>query len=202
MFALEQEEGKNPTKLSGVCEADETYLLESYKGKKLPDDFWRKPRKHGSVAEKRGISNEYICVCTGVEREGNSVALAVNRANAGKKDIDNVFGDRVSDLTLLLSDGAKAYRVLDKKCKTHDIEKESGGFYNINTVNNYYRFIKDRNRNAHGFATKYLNRYNSLFSRVFRKTESIADHIYDLLSDMNNRYQTTMKSQTDNLLMI
>lgn len=202
LFSMEQEESKNPTKLNGVCEADETYVLESYKGKKLPDNFWRKPRKHGGVAEKRGLSNEYICVCTGVERDGNAIAVAVNRANAGKQDIDEVFGERVSDQTLLLSDGAKAYSVLDEKCKTHDIEKENGGFYNINTVNSYHSFIKERNRNARGFATKYINRYNSLFSKIFRKGESIADQIYDLLCDMNDRYQPAIKLKTKNLLMI
>ena len=202
LFAVEQEECNNPTTLSGVCEADETYVLESFKGTKLPDDFWRKPRKHGGVAEKRGLSNEYVCVCTGVERDGNAIAVAVNRANAGKQDIDDVFGERVSDLTLLLSDGSKAYNVLNKKCKVHDVEKENGGFYNINTVNSYHSFIKGRNRNARGFATKYLNRYNSLFSKIFRRGESMADHLYDLLCDMSDRYQPVIKLQTKNLLMI
>lgn len=202
LFAIEQEEIEHPTQLSGVCEADETYVLESYKGKKLPDGFWRKPRKHGAVAAKRGLSSEYVCVCTGVEREGNAVALAVNRATAGQDDIDRVFGERVSKSTLILSDGAKGYRVLDGKCEVHGVEKDDGGFYNINTVNCYHSFIKERNRKARGFATKYLNRYNSLFSKVFRKTEVMTDHIYDLLCEMNDRYCTNIKSQTQNLLEI
>jgi transposase-like protein len=58
LYCLEQKEHRNPTRLEGVCEADETYLLESLKGVKLPPDFWRKPRKHGAKAEKRGLSNE------------------------------------------------------------------------------------------------------------------------------------------------
>ncbi|GFP28398.1 3-isopropylmalate/(R)-2-methylmalate dehydratase small subunit [Candidatus Hakubella thermalkaliphila] len=52
------------------------------------------------------------------------------------------------------------------------------------------------------FATKYLNRYNSLFSKIFRKTEVITDHIYDLLCDRNDRYHTNIESQTNNLLEI
>ncbi|GFP28508.1 hypothetical protein HKBW3S33_01923, partial [Candidatus Hakubella thermalkaliphila] len=116
LFAVEQEEIENPTKLSGVCEADETYVLESYKGKKMPNDFWRKPRKHGAVAAKPGLSNEYVCVCAGVERDGNAIAVAVYRAIAGKEDIDRVFGERVSESTLILSDGAKGYSVLNGKC--------------------------------------------------------------------------------------
>ncbi|GFP25746.1 hypothetical protein HKBW3S25_01227 [Candidatus Hakubella thermalkaliphila] len=202
LFAVEQEEIENPTKLSGVCEADETYVLESYKGKKMPNDFWRKPRKHGAVAAKPGLSNEYVCVCAGVERDGNAIAVAVNRARAGKEDIDRVLGERVSESTLILSDGAKGYSVLNGKCKLHCVEKDGGGFYNINTVNCYHSFIKARNRNARGFATKYLNRYNSLFSKIFRKTEVITDHIYDLLCDRNDRYHTNIESQTKNLLEI
>lgn len=202
LFAIEQEEIEYPTKLSGVCEADETYVLESYKGKMLPDGFWRKARKHGAVAVKAGLSNEYVCVCTGVERDGKVLAMAVNRAIAGKNDIDRVFGERVSKSTLVLSDGAKGYNVLAGKCEVHVVEKNGGGFYNINTVNSYHSFIKERNRNARGFATKYLNRYNSLFSKVFRKTAVITDYIYDLLCDKNNRYQTNIESQTQNLLVI
>lgn len=202
LFVIEQEENEHPTKLSGVCEADETYVLESYKGKRLPDGFWRKPRKHGAVAAKRGLSSEYVCVCAGVERDGNAVAVAVNRAIAGKDDIDRVFGERVSKSTLVLSDGAKGYSVLAGKCEVHGVEKDGGGFYNINTVNCYHSFIKERNRKARGFATKYLNRYTSLFSKVFRNTEVITDHIYNLLCDMNDRYHTNIESQTQNLLEI
>ena len=202
LFAIEQEELENPTKLTGVCEADETYILESYKGKEFSDDFKRKPRKHGAVATKPGLSNEYVCVCTGIERDGNAVAVAVNRATASKDDIERVFGGRVDESTLILSDGAKGYNVLNGKCEVHGVNKDSGNFYNINTVNSYHSFIKERNRNARGFATKYLNRYNSLFSMVFRKTANITNQIYDLLCDMNNRYHTNLEFKTRNLLEV
>jgi transposase-like protein len=69
LFCLEQEDLVNPIHLEGVCEVDETYVLENYKGKKLSSDFWRRPRKHGAVAIKPGLSDEYICVCTGVKRD-------------------------------------------------------------------------------------------------------------------------------------
>lgn len=51
--------------LSGVSELDETFVLDSYKGSSLPDSVLRPARKHGAVAQKRGISNEYVCICTG-----------------------------------------------------------------------------------------------------------------------------------------
>lgn len=46
--------------LRGIIESDETYFLESDKGKKQVEH--RKPRKRGGVATKRGISNEQINV--------------------------------------------------------------------------------------------------------------------------------------------
>ena len=204
LFCLEQEEIRNPTQLLGVCEADETYILENYKGKKLASDFWRKPRKHGAVAAKPGLSKEYICVCAGVERDGCAISLAVNRAMAGKDDINQVFGERVSDKTVILSDGAKGYGILGEngKCAVFNANETDDSFFNINTVNGYHSFIKDRNRNARGFATKYLNRYNALFSKVFRATKAVVDDIYNLLCDMDNRNNKILESQTRNLLQI
>ena len=209
LFAIEQDEIKNPTQLEGVCEADEVYILESFKGMKLPDDFWRKPRKHGAKATKSGLSREYICVCTGIERDnGRAVATSVNRSTAGKDDIARVFGERVGHSTILLSDGAKGYSVLAEmgKCSVLNAKTEktntSDNFYHINTVNGFHSFIKERNREARGFATKYLNRYNVLFSKVYRSTKAVVDDVFDLLTDMSSRSVTIQASQSTGLLEI
>ena len=204
LFCLEREEIANPTQLSGICEADETYILESYKGKKLPDGFWRKPRKHGAVAKNPGLSNEYICVCSGVERDGAAVAVAVNRGTAGKDDVNQVFGERVNSGTVILSDGAKAYGILNEsgKCSVLNANNDEDSFFNINTVNNFHSVIKERNRAARGFATKYLNRYNILFSTAYRKTSAVVDAVYKKMTDMHNRYNTIAQTQSQNLLEI
>jgi transposase-like protein len=204
LYCLEQDENREPARLEGVCEADETYILESLKGTKLPPDFWRKPRKHGAKAERRGLSNEYICVCAGVEREGNALPVAVNRATAGKDGIKQVFDERVGNKTVIISDGAKGYGILAESgtCTVLNANRDSGSFLNINTVNSYHSFIKERNRAARGFATKYLNRYNALFSKVFRAGKAVVDDISNLLGDMNDRNSTILNSQTRNLLCI
>lgn len=49
------------TTLKGIIESDETFFLESDKGKRQITH--RKPRKRGGVARKRGISNEQISIC-------------------------------------------------------------------------------------------------------------------------------------------
>jgi transposase-like protein len=72
----------------------------------------------------------------------------------------------------------------------------------INTVNGYHSFIKERNRNARGFATKYLNRYNSLFGAKFRATEPLDDDLYNLMSAMNTGFASTRSTQTTGLLVL
>ena len=47
LTALEDWLNDHPTVLSDVAELDETFVLESYKGKKLLESVTRAPRKHG-----------------------------------------------------------------------------------------------------------------------------------------------------------
>ena len=131
--------------LQDVSEMDETYVLESYKGKKLPACVCRKPRKHGAKAEKRGISNEYVCICTGVQRKGGAIAGTVNRAKPTSQELQEFFSGHISKNTLVLCDGLKSYKALEVTagCIVKDVTKETGsGFYNLNTVNSFHSFIK------------------------------------------------------------
>jgi hypothetical protein len=52
--------GDKPKALLGIVESDETFILESYKGKR--SDMPRAPRKRGGKAAKRGLSAEQIPV--------------------------------------------------------------------------------------------------------------------------------------------
>ena len=206
LYCLEQEGKRNPVILEGLCELDETYVIESCKGKKLAPEYWREPRKHGAVAKKSGLSDEYICVCAGVNRDGPAMSLAVNRATPGNDDIQKVFGGRIgSGKTVLFTDEAKSYNILNdtEKCGVLPISKEhTDSFFNINTVNGYHSMIKERVKMARGYATKYLNRYNALFSNIFRPSESLVDDIYVLLCDRNDRSRSIAHTQNCELLDI
>ena len=57
--------GVKPASLAGVAEMDETYFLESYKGRQV---VGRAPRKRGGRAAKRGLSREQIPVLVARER--------------------------------------------------------------------------------------------------------------------------------------
>jgi hypothetical protein len=186
LSALETFEAQNPTILQGVCEIDDTYVLDDYKGRKLPGDFWREPRKHGAVAQKPGLSNEYVSVQAGVMRDGYIYSKATNRAIPKVKDVLDLFSGPLSDGALVLCDGAKSFAALTGTCEVRTIHQtEKGEFSHINNVNGYHSFIKRRLDTYRGVATKYLNRYNALFSRAYGCVKSTVDAIYNILCSQN-----------------
>jgi transposase-like protein/uncharacterized protein YdcH (DUF465 family) len=186
LLSLEAENARTPAVLGVVCELDDTFVLESYKGTKLPCDFWRKPRKHGAVAQKRGISNEYVCISTGVSRNGGVIAKSVTRATPSKDDINAVFGGHIEPETLIMCDGAKGYNDFGE---SHNCDivvvKERKGFAHTNTASSLHSLIKERYNKYRGVATKYLNRYNALFAKLFRNQADLADEIYNIMASNN-----------------
>jgi transposase-like protein len=205
LAALENHERQNPQRLEGVCELDDTYVLESLKGQKMPEGYWRPARLHGGKAQKRGLSNEYVSICTGVVRGGGVLALAANRATPKKDDVLAVFGNKVDGSTLVLTDGAKSYKILAKKCgcTVENAKRESKAFYNLDSVNNFHSFIKERNVRYRGVATKYLNRYNALFDNAYKATSDTVERIYNILmSPQNENFFAVAELKTANLLVI
>lgn len=195
LYAVERSLIDVPTELSGVCEADETYVLESVKGRKIPEDYHRKPRKHGAVAAKRGISDEYICVCASVTGEGKNVSIAVNRATPSKQEILEVYGERVDENTVILCDGNQSYGILEDKCTVATTKR-------INKVNGFHSYIKARLNAARGIATIYLNRYNALFAKVYSADESVVDDIFALVTAQKDTFRSIEHTQSDNLLTL
>ena len=207
LLAIDTAEQAEPTRLSGVCELDDTYVLESFKGRKLPSDFWRKPRKHGAVAQKRGLSDEYVAICTAIGRDGSAVAKTVNRATPSKDEVLAVYADKIAGDALLLCDGAKSFAALGEVtgCPVVDVFEDGRqpGFYHINTANNFHSFIKERYNQYRGVATKYLNRYNGLFARLYRGGENQVDEIYKMLCrGLNSKHRTVKDVKNLDLLWV
>jgi len=194
--AIEQEIIENPVLLEGTCEIDETYVLECEKGKQFSDWHHREPRKNG-IASTRGLSNEQVCICTSVTSEGKVIAKAVNRATPSKDEIEQVFGNRIEDDTLLLADGNKSYNILKDRCiviKTDAEDRER--------INRFHSFIKERNHRARGFATTYLNRYAALFTKVFGNADTAPNKIFELLKKRNNKFASIKALKNENLLLV
>jgi len=207
LLALEAEETASPSVLSGVCELDDTYVLESHKGTKLPEGYWRKPRKHGAKAQSRGLSREYVAICTAAGRDGENIAKTVNRATPTKAEISEVYAGKISEQTLILCDGAGSFGVLKEEygCEVTDVfaNGRQAGFYNLNTANGFHSFIKARYNQYRGVATKYLNRYNALFAKLYRSDENLVDELYNILCKADTpRHRTVKDVKTASLLAI
>jgi len=186
LMAIQDSLANNPVELSGIVELDETFVLESQKGTQIPESADRPARKHGAKARKRGISNEYIAICTGVQRDGGVVVASVNRAKPSKVELDSVFRTHIANDSLLLTDGLRSYSVLSDipGCSVVDVNAEiCKGVFNLNTVNGLHSFIKKTYELYRGVATKYLNRYNALFSVMFRAVRELPLHLFNELAN-------------------
>ncbi|MDR3186633.1 MAG: hypothetical protein LBU04_07575, partial [Christensenellaceae bacterium] len=159
-------------------------------------NYYRKARKHGAIATRPGISNEYICVCTSVDIDNNSTAIAVNRAVPSKEEIIKVYGNKVANDMVLLCDGNKVYEALDEKCIVAHKTR-------INRANSFHSFIKERLRHYRGVATIYLNRYNALFSEIFAKEyDTLVNKIFSLITIRTGSFLPSKKLSTKNLLLV
>ena len=97
--------------MSGIVEADETFILESFKGKRrgLP----RAPRKRGGKAGKRGLSKEQIPVLVARDRSGATIDAVLPRLDA--KSIKTALGNAISGPAELCCDGGAAIKAFARR---------------------------------------------------------------------------------------
>ena len=187
LMALQDMLIQEPVFLSGIAELDETFVLDCYKGAPVPEDAGRGARKHGAKAAKRGISNEYIAICTGIQRDGGIIAETVNRAKPSSDEVKEVFSGHIAENTLILTDGLRSYNVLETLagCTVVDVNhEECRGIFHLNTVNSLHSYIKQTYVHYRGVASKYLNRYNALFSIAFRCANDMMDTLFASLASL------------------
>lgn len=149
--------------MKGVIEADDTFFRLSFKGNKPIN---RDAYHRGSLAKKRGMSKEQVCVSCAVSRNNTKVVYSkittLGRAKA--KDLQKVFKGRFSDNSILCTDKDKAYRnFAQRECLEH-IQMQSGtasrvDVYHIQNINGYHSRLKNFIRRFKGVSTKYLNNY-------------------------------------------
>ena len=191
LMSMEAREKASPSQLGGISELDETYVLESLKGRKFLENALREPRKHGEKAARRGISNEQIRIMTGVERNGGSAyAVTLNRAHPSAEEIKTAFEGHIATGCVAFTDGLKGYRHLEEiaDCVIESVdrqEQKNAGTANLNNVNNFHSYIHERYSHYRGVATQYINRYNSLFSTIYRAKESLSNIADAILHDIN-----------------
>ena len=112
LLALQELPETEQTLLEGVSELDEIFVLECYKGKPLPETVGRKARKHGAKAQKCGISNEYVCICTGIQRKGDAYAATVNCVKPDMEELAGIFIGHIARRPLYYAMDLKATTAL------------------------------------------------------------------------------------------
>ena len=196
LHTLERAVQASPIMLEGTCEIDETYVLECEKGSEFTEYHHREPRKNGK-ASGPGLSSEHVCICTSISSDNRCIATVVNRATPSKEEIEQVFGSRLEDDTLLLADGNKSYNTLKDRCivvRTHSED--------LVRINRFHSFIKERIAKYRGVATIYLNRYAVLFADIFGKPDIAVKKIYDLMTARNDSFTTLKEIYSEGLLDI
>ena len=155
-----KEEEEEPFK--GITESDETFYQHSQKGKKCTH---RDPRKRGERFS-RGITNEEAAVLTTMDRAGNAQYQFTNMGRISLAELENAIGKRITERTILCSDGHNSYKALAKKQEIeHHIlnaskkERVKGEFH-IQHVNSLHSRMKNFfNHQLRGVSTKYLQKY-------------------------------------------
>ena len=168
-----------PLCLSGIVEADETFILESFKGKRR--DLPRASRKRGGKAAKRGLSAEQIPVIVARDRTGATIDAVLPRLDAAS--ITAALGQVIIRPAELCCDGGAAITAFARRArvKVHVLPapgtpKPEAPDLHINNVNAYHGRLKEWMRRFHGVATKNLPSYLSWRRTIeVLSTDSVPD---------------------------
>ena len=149
-------------RLDGIVEADETFILESFKGRRtgLP----RPSRERGGKPKKTGLSAEQIPVLVARDRSGATLDGVL--AKLSRAEVTAVLGGVVTSANQLCCDGGKAIAAFARTSGIpyHVLPKPGGPRpdapdLHINNVNAYHSRLKQWLRRFNGVATKNLLRY-------------------------------------------
>jgi transposase-like protein len=150
-----------PKILNGIVEGDETFILESFKGRR--SDLPRKARKRGGTS-KRGLSAEQIPVLVARDREGATTDAVL--AKLDRASIATALGGVVTADNEFCCDGGNAIVAFAKRAgiPAHVLPKpgkpsRQAPDYHLNNVNAYHGRLKEWLRRFHGVATKNLPNY-------------------------------------------
>ena len=151
-----------PRRLSGIVEADETFILESFKGRW--SDLPRKARKRGGTARHPGPYQDNIPVLVARDRKGATLDAVLPQADGAS--IAAVLTGIVTPSNHLVGDGGKPLAAFARKAGIPFHSVPSPGkptpqapHLHINNVNAYHSRLKQWLSRFNGVATKNLPSY-------------------------------------------
>lgn len=153
-----------PTQLSGIAEADETFILRSQKGQNVSG---RTPRRRGGHARTRGTGDDHVPVVVARDRSGICTEFILNRCS--KRELFTALAPVLATDAVLCTDGSSAMAAAAAQIgiEHHALNMTSGrrvrGPWHIQNVNAYHARLKDWMRRFRGIATRYLHHYLGWF---------------------------------------
>lgn len=195
----------------GITESDETFFLQSEKGKQVEN---RKSRKRGGASKKKGVNNDHIAVIVTQDRKKEIDLTVATKGRLKKIDIEKAIGDRFGQETILCSDSHVSYKgfAMDHNIEHHPLRSDlkqyiKNGVYHIQHVNSTHNKIKKWIDNQFwGVSTKYLQQYMNWYrikemlkdsreiTKEFAKQASQDIKAYQKYKDIPKNYQILISS--------
>lgn len=151
-----------PKRLNGIVEADETFILESFKGRR--SGLRRPPRARGGTAKHPGSFFENIPVLVARDRHGATLDAVLPQLDSAA--ITAAMGGVVTQANRIVCDGGLPLRAFARKAniRCHVVPapgkpRPEAPHFHINNVNAYHGRLKEWMRRFHGVATKNLPNY-------------------------------------------
>ena len=157
----------SPDRFTSILESDEIFFLESEKGNK---NLNRTARKRGGKAKTAGISKEQIAVVVNRDRKGHADMKIAARGRISKKNLDDIFEDKIENGTILCTDSHRSYSAFarSKGLKHEKILANKGQYvkdqvFHVQHVNNMAQRLRSWMNRFNGVSTKYLQNYLNWF---------------------------------------
>jgi transposase-like protein len=151
-----------PQRLQGIVEIDETFILESFKGRR--SDLPRPARQRGGKAKHPGLFFENIPILVARDRDGATIDGVLPEATAAC--VAAALQGAVTTDNLIVCDGGKAIRAFARRhaIPMHVVAAPgkpdpAAPDMHINNVNAYHARLKEWLNRFHGVATKNLPNY-------------------------------------------
>ena len=175
---------RQPDKMNGTVEVDETYFLESFKGqRRLP----RSARKRGGKATKKGTSKEQVPVLVVRDRHGETADGILHGINT--QQIEPVLIPLLNKEVILCTDGMPTYKqiarqanIVHRPVNIAAGQRVTNNIYPIQNVNAYGCRLKQWMKKFHGVATRYLGSYLEWHRMIDRLGQNITPTLCFLAS--------------------
>lgn len=185
---------------TGITESDETFFLNSDKGRPVKH---REPRKRGGKSKTRGISNDQVAVIVTQDRASGLDLSVATMGRLKKVDIENAIGSRIkANKTILCSDAHASYKgfAIDNEIEHHTLkasikQRVKNKTYHIQHVNSTHNRVKKWIDNRFwGVSTKYLQQYLNWY-RIKEKLKHRNDKLNAFINKVSEDITAYQKYQ-------